>query len=337
AAESSNAQALVEDDPMDNDDDVEMGGSEGEELGVKTEDDDMAEWSFIDAKEEDRDVVIPATVSEIESPRVADAPVFESYDDPELYAGSDDENTQSGTDGLSPVSSTVKQEECVQSSCSAGVQRKSHATRLDPLHDVSALREPSKRSYKSVGKEKARGGTHNIGYKPVISKTAYASRLPLKLVQSMRLFGRDPGTLPTPYGPDDEIPKRDAVWRIRELLGRSDAGWSMDAQREGFEVLLRNDTDNILVLPTSAGKTLMCTLPSLYEHGLTVIIVPLNSLLAQWKLNLDSMGINYHFFRGPNDDLLCSSSSSGRKPSIVLISADRAVNGTWAEALQNLR
>lgn len=47
AAESSNAQALVEDDPMDNDDDVEMGGSEGEELGVKTEDDDMAEWSFI--------------------------------------------------------------------------------------------------------------------------------------------------------------------------------------------------------------------------------------------------------------------------------------------------
>ncbi|KAL1684990.1 hypothetical protein GGG16DRAFT_119298 [Schizophyllum commune] len=270
AAESSNAQALVEDDPMDNDDDVEMGGSEGEELGVKTEDDDMAEWSFIDAKEEDRDVVIPATVSEIESPRVADAPVFESYDDPELYAGT-------------------------------------------------------------------RGGTHNIGYKPVISKTAYASRLPLKLVQSMRLFGRDPGTLPTPYGPDDEIPKRDAVWRIRELLGRSDAGWSMDAQREGFEVLLRNDTDNILVLPTSAGKTLMCTLPSLYEHGLTVIIVPLNSLLAQWKLNLDSMGINYHFFRGPNDDLLCSSSSSGRKPSIVLISADRAVNGTWAEALQNLR
>lgn len=54
----------------------------------------------------------------------------------------------------------------------------------------------------------------------------------------------------------------------------------------------------IVVLPTGAGKSLCFLLPSLVLHGVTLVLVPLLSLLADQVRKLGAAGINFGVLRG---------------------------------------
>ena len=59
-----------------------------------------------------------------------------------------------------------------------------------------------------------------------------------------------------------------------------------------------NNPAQIVILPTGAGKSLCFMLPALLTQGITLIIFPLLSLMADQKRRLDSAGIPSLILRG---------------------------------------
>lgn len=61
---------------------------------------------------------------------------------------------------------------------------------------------------------------------------------------------------------------------------------------------VENNPAQIIILPTGAGKSLCFMLPALLTEGITLIIFPLLSLMADQKRRLDSVGIPSLILRG---------------------------------------
>ena len=61
---------------------------------------------------------------------------------------------------------------------------------------------------------------------------------------------------------------------------------------------VENNPAQIVILPTGAGKSLCFMLPALLTQGITLIIFPLLSLMADQKRRLDSAGIPSLILRG---------------------------------------
>ena len=59
-----------------------------------------------------------------------------------------------------------------------------------------------------------------------------------------------------------------------------------------------NNPAQIVILPTGAGKSLCFMLPAVLVKGITLIIFPLLSLMADQKRRLDSAGIPNLILRG---------------------------------------
>lgn len=78
----------------------------------------------------------------------------------------------------------------------------------------------------------------------------------------------------------------------------SKTGWRSDQQYNGVFELLQLQRDIVLALGCNSGKTAIAVLPSLVENGITVIVIPLLSLLSDWKHRLHQLGIPFlHFHR----------------------------------------
>lgn len=74
--------------------------------------------------------------------------------------------------------------------------------------------------------------------------------------------------------------------------------WRSLQQYQGVFELFQLQRDVILALGCNSGKTAIAVLPSLVENGITVIVIPLLSLLADWKRRLGQLGIPFlHFHR----------------------------------------
>ncbi|KAL1661958.1 hypothetical protein GGF50DRAFT_60007, partial [Schizophyllum commune] len=145
--------------------------------------------------------------------------------------------------------------------------------------------------------------------------------------------------LPPPYKTRASIPRRDLIHQVGTLLRDSRPRWASDGQRLAVEAMLEGDEDLIVALPTSTGKTLMAILPSTVELGITVVVVPLNSLLAQWDAELTVWGVEHCVFQGSEDPLLASSWRETPRglPRVLLVSVDKAVDRHWPRALNCIR
>lgn len=74
--------------------------------------------------------------------------------------------------------------------------------------------------------------------------------------------------------------------------------WRSLQQYEGVFELFQLQRDVVLALGCNSGKTAIAVLPSLVENGITVIVIPLLSLLTDWKRRLGRLGIPFlHFNR----------------------------------------
>jgi superfamily II DNA helicase RecQ len=120
-----------------------------------------------------------------------------------------------------------------------------------------------------------------------------------------------------------------ALDKIRSLVGDSKATWTCDAQRDGMEAVLRLKTDVMVLMCTGSGKTMLAIVPSLLEDAVTVVVLPLKSLMMDYRRKLDNMGVLFEEFTGETTTL------SGSK-NLVLVSADRAKSPQWYQALAEL-
>ena len=121
--------------------------------------------------------------------------------------------------------------------------------------------------------------------------------------------------------------ERSALGAMRTLLDEPLATWRSEQQREAMMAVLACKTDVIAVLPTGGGKSMLAIVPSILEDArVTVLIVPLNSLLMDYEHRLQRMNVPFQVFGQQQESLSIMHN-------LVLVSADRALLPTWRSAL----
>lgn len=122
----------------------------------------------------------------------------------------------------------------------------------------------------------------------------------------------------------------DMIEPLRDLYGQR-ATWTGTGQRDAVEALLDLEGDVIVVLRTGNGKTAVAVLPSMVEDGITVVVVPLLSLLEDWKKRLSAMGLPYETY-----DPRCPTALHRTSANVVLVSADGSRFGGFRAAVAAL-
>ncbi|KAF6741033.1 hypothetical protein DFP72DRAFT_1122335 [Ephemerocybe angulata] len=125
-------------------------------------------------------------------------------------------------------------------------------------------------------------------------------------------------------------PPSDMRAHLRRLYGHR-ADWSDKGQRDATQAIMDLTSDVFVILRTGVGKTATIVLPSLVEDATTVVLVPLISLLDDWKRRLSSWRIPFEEF---DTARYASLGKSGAK--IILASADKSRSPQWKEALSKL-
>lgn len=128
-----------------------------------------------------------------------------------------------------------------------------------------------------------------------------------------------------------EVPTPDimvqALQKIQILTKKPTATWTCDAQYTAMQAVLARTSDVLALMYTGSGKTMLGVVPSLLEKSsITVVVLPLKSLMADYIRKLDEMGVPYEVFTSS------SKSISGSK-NLVLVSVDRARTEIWHQAL----
>ncbi|KAL1738310.1 hypothetical protein HDZ31DRAFT_78467, partial [Schizophyllum fasciatum] len=137
--------------------------------------------------------------------------------------------------------------------------------------------------------------------------------------------------LDVPVYPDQfAIPPDDAVWVLRRLLRNPEAQWKSDEQIAAIATIARLDRDICIVVRTGGGKSLVAVIPTFFEDGITVIMVPFRALLRDWERRLKEMGVAYELFANSQSQL------TGTK-NIILVSVDVARLAGWRDALLRLQ
>jgi superfamily II DNA helicase RecQ len=120
---------------------------------------------------------------------------------------------------------------------------------------------------------------------------------------------------------------------LRTVLGKENATWSNKSQRDGIMAALECEQDIIAIMATGAGKTMIALIPALLEERrsfVTVIVLPLRSLMTDYKRKLHDMSIGYEEFLGQ------TSARINGHHNIILVSADAAKSQHWITCLADL-
>jgi superfamily II DNA helicase RecQ len=92
--------------------------------------------------------------------------------------------------------------------------------------------------------------------------------------------------------------------------------------------VLQLETDVLAIMNTGSGKTMLALIPALLEPGhASVIVLPLKSLMTDYKRRLDDHNISYEHFQGVKTKQLSGSNN------LILVSADIARQSHWKHAL----
>ncbi|KAL1698668.1 hypothetical protein EV121DRAFT_274278 [Schizophyllum commune] len=133
-----------------------------------------------------------------------------------------------------------------------------------------------------------------------------------------------------PYSDAQDVPLTDAIWVARQLLNDPSAVWKCKEQWAGIAALATLAGDVIVAARTAAGKSLIAIVPTYFEQGVTVILVPLRALLRDWIRRFKQMRVEFEHYTGGDSHI------SGDKR-IILLSVDVARFSGWRDALLRLQ
>ncbi|KAL1659269.1 hypothetical protein GGF50DRAFT_65624 [Schizophyllum commune] len=136
--------------------------------------------------------------------------------------------------------------------------------------------------------------------------------------------------VPEPYTHAEDIPETDAIWVARRLLNDPSAVWKCEEQWAGIAALATLAGDVIVAARTAAGKSLIAIVPTYFEQGVTVILVPLRALLRDWIRRFKEMRVEFEHYTGGDSHI------SGDKR-IILLSVDVARFSGWRDELLRLQ
>ncbi|KIK24173.1 hypothetical protein PISMIDRAFT_23231 [Pisolithus microcarpus 441] len=120
-----------------------------------------------------------------------------------------------------------------------------------------------------------------------------------------------------------------ALQAMQTLLQDPNASWKSREQKACMVTVLGGSTDLIAVLGTGAGKSMLAIVPSIIQpNQATVLVLPLKSLLLDYKRRLEFWRVPYQIF-SPDRPLNISAN-------LILVTADRALTAPWRSALAML-
>lgn len=133
------------------------------------------------------------------------------------------------------------------------------------------------------------------------------------------------------------------VDKKKQLLELLKIHFSYDSFRPGQEKAIDNilaGKDNIVVLPTGGGKSLIYQLPALVLDGITLVISPLIALMKDQVDSLERVGIPATFINStvsPDEALLRLNKAASGFYRLVYIAPERFYNRAFLDILKNIK
>ena len=138
-----------------------------------------------------------------------------------------------------------------------------------------------------------------------------------------------PPHIPTP--PPIETLGKQALDKIGGLLKLTKPSWSCDEQRLAMEAVLELKKDVMAIMCTGSGKSILMIIPLLLEKNkVTISILPLKSLLSDYRWKLDEQGVPYEVFHSQKSPKLTGHCN------LVLVTINQARSQRWRQELAEL-
>ncbi|KAF9470600.1 hypothetical protein BDN70DRAFT_901974 [Pholiota conissans] len=117
-----------------------------------------------------------------------------------------------------------------------------------------------------------------------------------------------------------------ALNALHQVLKNKDATWTSNVQRDSIMAILNSTTDILTIATTGSGKSMLPIIPSLLEtNAITIVILPLKSLITDYKRKLTEMDIPFLHYNGNHIPRgFCT-------PNMVIISVDMAREQHWEQ------
>ena len=125
--------------------------------------------------------------------------------------------------------------------------------------------------------------------------------------------------------------EQQALAQIGKLLKIKQPSWTCDEQRIAMTKVLEAKGDVLAVMQTSSGKSMLMVIPSLVEENkITIGILPLNSLLSDYRRKLSDQGVSFEYYH-----TTLSPNLTGRH-NLILVTIDQARTQGWKQQLAKL-
>ncbi|KAI6037645.1 hypothetical protein EDC04DRAFT_2897236 [Pisolithus marmoratus] len=129
--------------------------------------------------------------------------------------------------------------------------------------------------------------------------------------------------------PSPPSPSALSLQKMQALLQKENVSWLSPQQRDAMTAILAQERDMVVILPTGGGKSMLAIVPSLLEVNMvTILILPLNSLIMDYQRCLTKMGVPYQVY-APDRQL-------NLQDNLVIVSADKSQMPCWRSALADL-
>lgn len=115
---------------------------------------------------------------------------------------------------------------------------------------------------------------------------------------------------------------------LRKALNNPNATWVSAEQKDAVIAVMERKTDVLAMLKTGGGKSMLAIIPAIVSKNTGIVIVlPLKSLIIDWRRKLDDMEVSYQEYDGrPLNSSI----------NLILVSADRASFGGWRTLIAEL-
>ena len=120
---------------------------------------------------------------------------------------------------------------------------------------------------------------------------------------------------------------------MKNLLQQPAISWASIGQQQAMLAMLEERTDIIVILPTGGGKTMLPLVSAKLDSSrTTIVIVPLRSLLQDYKHRLTKLRVEFEVFEASSQ----ISKQIGTKANLILLLIDQARMPSWKATIGGL-
>jgi len=113
---------------------------------------------------------------------------------------------------------------------------------------------------------------------------------------------------------------------IQHLVKKANVSWTSNQQRDALMTVLNTKRDVLTILTTGSGKSMLAIVPAILEHNeITVLVLPLKSLVVDYIRKLTEMEVPFVNYRG-------DSTPRGQcTANLIIVSVDAAQTEQWSQ------